>query len=193
MTGEESLHELIAGNQGFVAGQLTATADLTRQRDRLVESQAPIATIIACSDSRVPPELVFDQTLGRLFVVRIAGQVIDAAARSSLLFGVDVLKTPLLFVLGHTACGAVTAAVTAFNGGAIPDYADRFADGIRPAIERAQQQPGDLLANAIEANVALGVERLQTELLLTDAVRGGQLKIAGGIYELATGRVSVIA
>ena len=132
--------------------------------------------IVCCSDSRVPPELVFDQTLGQLFVVRTAGQVIDEAARSSIVYGVDFLKAPLLLVLGHSGCGAVEAAIAALQGSPIPGYAYRFAEGIGPAVQSVLDEPGDQLDNAIRANIAMGVDQLRTaEPVLAAAVRSGQL------------------
>lgn len=123
---------LIDGNKRFVAGNLTSLSNLAQRRDQLVNGQSPFAVIVCCSDSRVPPELVFDQTLGQLFVVRTAGQVIDEAARSSITYGVDSLQSPLLLVLGHTGCGAVAATLATLRGNTIPGYAYRLAEGIGP-------------------------------------------------------------
>ena len=150
--------------------------------------------IVSCSDSRVPPEIVFDQTFGQLFVIRTAGQVLDEAARSSIIYGVDYLKAPLLVVLGHAGCGAVEAAVAALQGEPIPGYAYVFAEGIGPAVQRVLDQPGDLVDNAVRANVTMGVEQLRTaEPTLAAAVRSGQLTVAGAYYDLASGEVSLLA
>lgn len=190
---DQGLQMLIDGNKRFVAGALTSLGDLAQDRDRLTTGQSPFAIIVCCSDSRVPPELVFDQTLGQLFVVRTAGQVIDEAARSSIAFGVDTLKAPLLLVLGHSGCGAVAAALAALDGAAIPGYAYRFAEAIGPAAQSVLDQPGDQLDNAIRANIEMGVEQLRTaEPELALAVRGGQLTVAGGYYDLASGEVSLL-
>src|SRR5918997_881916 len=123
VSADRGLQMLIDGNKRFVAGNLTSLGNLAQDRDRLTTGQSPFAVVLCCSDSRVPPELVFDQSLGQLFVVRTAGQVIDEAARSSIVYGIDYLKAPLLLVLGHSGCGAVDAAIAALMGNAIPGYA----------------------------------------------------------------------
>ena len=190
---DQGLQMLIDGNKRFVAGNLTSLGNLAQDREQLANGQSPFAVIVCCSDSRVPPELVFDQTLGQLFVVRTAGQVIDEAARGSIVYGVDFLKAPLLLVLGHSGCGAVEAAIAALEGNPIPGYAYRFAEGIGPAVQGVLNEPGDQLDNAIRANIEMGVDRLRTaEPDLSTAVRGGQLTVAGGYYDLASGEVSLL-
>jgi carbonic anhydrase len=190
---DQGLQMLIDGNKRFVAGNLTSFSNLAEDRTQLANGQSPFAVVVCCSDSRVPPELVFDQTLGQLFVVRTAGQVIDEAARGSIVYGVDFLKAPLLLVLGHSGCGAVDAAIAALAGNPIPGYAYRFAEGIGPAIQSVRNEPGDQLDNAIRANIEMGVEQLRTaEPDLAAAVGSGQLTVAGGYYELASGEVSLL-
>jgi carbonic anhydrase len=159
----------------------------------VASSQRPIAVIVSCSDSRVPPEIVFDRTLGELFVVRTAGQVIDEAARSSLVYAVDYLRAPLVLVLGHTRCGAVEAAVAAIQGGTIPGYAFRLAEAVGPAVRRVLSQPGDLLDNAVRANVLMGVDQIRgSEPLLAEDVRAGRLTVVGAYYDFQTGQVSIL-
>jgi carbonic anhydrase len=190
---DQGLQMLIDGNQRFVDGNLTSFSNLAQDREGVAGGQSPFAVIVSCSDSRVPPELVFDQTVGQLFVVRTAGQVIDEAARGSITYGVDILKAPLLVVLGHSGCGAVEAAIAAIQGQPIPGYAYRFAEGIGPAVQRVIDEPGDLLDNAIRANIEMGVEQLRTaEPDLTAAVSSGTLTITGGYYDLASGEVSFL-
>jgi carbonic anhydrase len=190
---DQGLQMLIEGNQRFVAGNLTSLSTLAQEREQLTTGQSPFAVVVCCSDSRVPPELVFDQTLGQLFVVRTAGQVIDEAARGSIVYGVDFLKAPLLVVLGHSGCGAVDAAIAALAGNPIPGYAYRFAEGIGPAVQSVLNEPGDQLDNAIRANIDMGVEQLRTaEPDLAAAVQSGQLTVAGGYYDLASGEVSIL-
>jgi carbonic anhydrase len=194
MPADQGLQMLIDGNQRFVEGNLTSFSNLAQDRDQLASGQSPFAVIVCCSDSRVPPELVFDQTLGQLFVVRTAGQVIDEAARGSIVYGVDFLQAPLLLVLGHSGCGAVEAAIAALQGATIPGYAYRFAEGIGPAAQSVLNEPGDQLDNAIRANIAMGVDQLRTaEPDLAAAVSSGQLTVAGGYYDLASGEVSFLA
>jgi carbonic anhydrase len=190
----QGLQLLIDGNQRFVDGTLTAFSNLVQDRGAGAGGQSPFAVIVCCSDSRVRPELVFDQTLGQLFMVRTAGQVIDEAARGSITFGVDILKAPLLVVLGHSGCGAVEAAIAGIQGQPIPGYAYRFAEGIGPAVQGVIDEPGDLLDNAIRANIAIGVDQIRTaEPDLTAAVSSGKLTITGGYYDLTSGEVSFLA
>jgi carbonic anhydrase len=190
---DQGLQRLIDGNKRFVAGNLTSLGNLAQDRAQQVSGQSPFAVIVCCSDSRVPPEIVFDQTLGQLFVIRTAGQAIDEAARSSIVYGVDHLKAPLLVVLGHTGCGAVEAALAALQGKPIPGYAYRFAEAIGPAVQSVLNQPGDQLDNAVRANIKLGVDQMKTaEPVLAQAVRSGQLTVAGAYYDLASGAVSMV-
>jgi carbonic anhydrase len=193
VAADQGLQMLIDGNKRFVAGNLTSLGNLVQDRDALTTGQSPFAVVVCCSDSRVPPELVFDQTLGQLFVVRTAGQVIDEAARSSIAYGVDHLKAPLLLVLCHSGCGAVDATIAALKGATIPGYAYRFVEAIGPAAQRVLNEPGDQLDNAIRANIEMGVDQLRTaEPVLAAAVGNGSLTIVGGYYDLASGEVSML-
>lgn len=190
---DQGLQMLMDGNKRYVAGNLTSLSNLAQDRTDTASGQSPFAVIVSCSDSRVPPELIFDQTVGQLFVVRTAGQVLDEAARGSISYGVDVLKAPLILVLGHSNCGAVEAAIAALQGQQIPGYAYRFAEAIGPAAQSVLDQPGDQLDNAIRANVTMGVEQLSSaEPTLAAAVNSGQLTVAGGYYDLASGEVTFL-
>ena len=163
------------------------------RRVELAKGQNPFATIFSCVDSRVPPELVFDRGLGDLFVIRTAGHVIDKAVLGSLEFGVAELKIPLLLVLGHEKCGAVKATVEAVENNATAEAEINWlVDSIRPAVEQAKAQPGDLLDNSVKANVSLTVEHLKQSSILSEAVEKGELKIIGARYDLDTGVVEVI-
>ena len=189
----EGLQRLIDGNKRYVAGELTAFDDLAADREATAGGQSPFAIIVSCADSRVPPELIFDETVGELFVVRTAGQVIDEAARSSITFGVAVLKAPLIVVMGHSGCGAVAAAIAALDGEPIPGFAYRFAEAIAPAVQEVRGDEGDLLDNAIRANITLGVERLSTaEPDLAPVITDGAVTITGAYYDLASGEVSFL-
>jgi carbonic anhydrase len=149
--------------------------------------------IFSCVDSRVPPELVFDEGLGNLFVIRTAGQVIDNAVLGSLEYGVAELGIPLLMVLGHENCGAVKATIEAIEANAIaPAQISFLVEGIRPAIEASAGMEGDHLTHAVHANVELGVGALMNSPILSDAVAQGTLQIVGGIYDLDSGLVEVI-
>jgi carbonic anhydrase len=146
----------------------------------------------------VPPELVFDQGVGDLFVIRVAGNVVGPAGfkvQGSVEYAVAELGAALVFVLGHANCGAVKAAIAhAGDGAPLPGSIGPLIDALRPAVRQARGQPGDLLANAIRANVAIGVERLRTLApIVAPAVVQRTVAVVGGVYDLATGRVDVTA
>lgn len=189
----DGMQRLMDGNKRYVAGELTAFDDLAADREATAGGQSPFAVIVSCADSRVPPELIFDQTIGELFVVRTAGQVIDEAARSSITYGVAVLQAPLIVVMGHSNCGAVSAAIAALDGDPIPGFAYRFAEAIAPAVQDVRGDAGDRLDNAIRANVTLGVEQLRTaEPDLAPVIADGSVTIAGAYYDMASGEVTFL-
>jgi len=191
---DQALQRLLEGNQRYTANRSTDLNESQGRRVELVNGQSPFATIFSCVDSRVPPELVFDRGLGDLFIVRTAGEVIDHAVLGSLQYGVAELKIPLLMVLGHEKCGAVKATIEAVESNSkAEDEINWLVEGIRPAVEKAHGQPGDLLDNAVRANVELTVERLKNSAILKDALQKGDLKIVGARYDLDTGLVEVIA
>ena len=189
---EEALKLLLAGNQRFVAGNLNSVTrdELAQRRAELVQGQKPFAILLCCSDSRVGPEIVFDQELGIIFVVRTAGEVLDAAGIGSIEYAVAHLGSTLLLVLGHEHCGAVAAAVAdAKEPGHIADV----VKAIRPAVARAKDQPGDPLQNAIRANVQDIVTRLRhTGPVLSERVKAGRLKVMGASLSLSTGKVELV-
>jgi carbonic anhydrase len=190
---DEALQRLLEGNERYVANKSIDLNESQSRRVELAKGQNPFATIFSCVDSRVPPELVFDRGLGDLFVIRTAGQVVDNAVLGSLEFGVAELKIPLLVVLGHESCGAVKATVEAVENNATAEAEINWlVDGIRPAVEEAKTQSGDLLDNAVKANVFLTDERLKGSPILSEAVETGELKIVGARYDLNTGAVEVI-
>ena len=190
---DEALQRLKEGNERYVANKSIDLNESQSRRIELAKGQNPFATIFSCVDSRVPPELIFDRGLGDLFVIRTAGQVIDNAVLGSLEFGVAELKIPLLLVLGHEKCGAVKATVEAVENNATAEAEINWlVDGIRPAVEAAKTQSGDLLDNAVKANVSLTVERLNGSSILSEALEKGDLKIIGARYDLDTGIVEVI-
>jgi carbonic anhydrase len=187
MTAHEALHRLKDGNARFVAG-----ASRQDWFTDLSEGQQPFATILGCSDSRVPPEIVFDQGLGDLFIVRVAGNVVGTEILGSLGYAFVHLRTPLFVVLGHERCGAVQAAMQAkFHGareqrkiGELVDVIVPALEGIDPA-EPAEQQ----WQHAVEANVRWTVQQLAATPGGREAVREGRIQLVGAVYELATGRV----
>ncbi|MGP3976812.1 carbonic anhydrase [Streptomyces sp. 8N114] len=186
---EEALRELAAGNRRWREYRERHPDETPDVREALTSSQHPFALVLGCIDSRVPPELVFDQGLGDLMTVRSAGQVLDEAVLGSLVYGVLELNIPLLMVLGHQSCGAVTAAVRADESGEeLPDHIQYVADQISPAIDHGEE--GDArIAATIDANVRLIRSRLAAEPDLAARVDSGTLAIVGARYELTTQRV----
>ena len=190
--GQEMLK---AGNDRYVAGESIHPDQSTDRRTAVAETQTPFAAILSCADSRVPPEVVFDQGLGDLFVVRSAGQVLDHAVLGSLQYGVEHLKTPLLIVLGHSGCGAVKATVEAMEKKSKPSGTDidALVTAIRPAVVEAEETGADetnLVSVSIDINVERVVERLKTVAVLREASRLRKVKIIGAVYSLDTGQVN---
>jgi carbonic anhydrase len=192
------LAQLLEGNRRFMAGTPSL---LTRRRPEdfsaLAEGQAPSAIIVACADSRVAPELIFDQGVGDLFVVRVAGNVVTNAGpviKGSLEFAVAELGARLILVLGHSACGAVKAAITHIdNKDVLPGSIEGLVDVIRPAVGDAAGQPGDKLDNVIKANVRKCVETIKSlDPILAKFASSGELKVVGGVYELKSGQVDLV-
>jgi carbonic anhydrase len=184
LSPDAALQELLAGNQRFAANQLTSIEhDLAILREQTVGKQEPFAAVLACADSRVPVELVFDQTIGHIFVTRVAGNVVTPEIIASLEYGVAVLGVKTLVVLGHSNCGAVKAAMKADT---VPGQISTLYAHLRQAV---QQSDGNF-AKAIEANAKIQAELLRTSsTVIRDAVKAGKLKVEAGVYDLATGKV----
>ena len=193
VSADEALKLLQAGNQRYVDGKLNSvTADeLARRRTELAQGQKPFAIIVCCSDSRVGPEIVFDQELGNIFVVRTAGEVLDAAGIGSIEYAVAHLGSPLLLVLGHEKCGAVAAAVADAKE---PGHIDSIIKAIRPAVKRSEGEKGDQLDNAIQANVQDIVAHLKkSKPVLANQVNAGKLRVIGATVSLSTGKASLVS
>jgi carbonic anhydrase len=191
VSAEAALARLKAGNARFRAETLTHP-DQGRGRVNEVEaSQHPYAVIVGCSDSRVPPEIIFDEGLGDLFVVREAGHVADAATLGSVEYAVEHLHTRLVVVLGHERCGAISAAAEVLTKNGHPEgHIINLVDSIRPAVERAQKTPGDLMPKAVRANVDLVVETLRgSHPILFGHLTDGSVKIVGAVYDLHSGAI----
>lgn len=190
----EALQRLLEGNQRYTANKSTNLNESEARRMELVKGQNPFATIFSCVDSRVPPELIFDRGLGDLFIVRTAGEVLDHAVLGSLQYGVAELKIPLLMVLGHEKCGAVKATIEAVENNAEGEAEINWlVEGIRPAVEKVHAAQGDMLDNAVRANVELTVEKLKASAILAEALEKGSLNIVGARYDLDSGVVELIA
>jgi carbonic anhydrase len=190
-TADEALERLIAGNERFVAGQERPTvhADLLTG---LAKGQQPFATIIGCSDSRVPPELVFDAGLGDLFIVRVAGNVISPEVMGSMQYAAVHLHTPLFVVLGHEGCGAVQAALAALREGVQErEHITLLLDRILPGLADVDASlPAEAqMQAAVEANVRWMLHQIRDTPEGRARMKEGILRLEGAVYELTTGRV----
>ena len=185
---DAALAELRAGNDRHAQHKYQHPHETLARQMELVKSQSPEAEILSCSDSRVPPEIVFDQGLGDLFVVRVAGNVASDSEIASLEYGAEHLHVPLLVVLGHESCGAVTAAVQA---GEPEGHIGALVDLIKPAVEKSRGMPGDQISNTVRTNVQMIVQNLRKSTpILSQLVAEGKLKIVGAVYSLETGKVT---
>jgi carbonic anhydrase len=194
ISGDEALPLLMEGNARYVANR-PKERDFNAGRLERVSTQRPIAAILSCADSRVAPEFAFDQGPGKLFVVRVAGNVLNDDGAASLEYAVKFLDVRLVLVLGHSNCGAVDAAIkTVIDGAVLPGHLPGLIDAIKPAVVAAQAtKPADLLTAAIAENVRQTEAHVATSTpILSAAVSAGQLKVAGGVYDLATGRVNLM-
>ncbi len=191
--GEDALKRLMDGNKRYVEGNISP-ADFQSTRAALAAGQNPFAAILGCADSRVAPELAFDTGRGDLFVVRIAGNVVTPEGLASLEFCVDVLGTQLIMVLGHEKCGAVKAAIASVqSGNQFPGHIQTLVELLRPPVQQAQAEKGEILRNAIKANVQWGVTALQQASPILDKhFQEGTLKVVGGVYDLDTGQVKLV-
>lgn len=186
----DALTALVEGNQRFVSGQVTHPNQSAARRHDVATTQKPFAIIVGCADSRVPPELVFDQGLGEVFVVRAAGAVVDDVGLGSIEFAVAKLGARLIVVLGHERCGAVEAAL---KGGAVAGHIGTVVDAIKPAIGSVSSEPGDALDNAVRDNVRAVVARLRSsDPVLAPMVRDGSLRVVGTVYDLDTGLARIV-
>jgi carbonic anhydrase len=193
---DEALARLQAGAARFTSGNVSRPDQSVTYRAALAKGQHPFATILSCVDSRVPPEIVFDQGLGDLFVARTAGQVVDHAVLGSIQYGVAELKIPLLVVLGHEKCGAVKATVEAVEKKSAPmgNDIDALVVAIKPAVEKSvEEKAGDLVDASVRNNVANIVAALGKKPILTAAVKAGALKIVGARYDLDAGSVEFLS
>jgi carbonic anhydrase len=188
----DPLQELKDGNARFVSGSMSHPRQDPERRQQVASGQDPFAVIFSCIDSRVPPEIVFDQGLGDLFVIRTGGQDYDSLIEGSIEYGPVTDATPLIVVMGHQRCGAVTAAVNALSSGTYPPpHINQVVRAIEPAYRAATRtHPQNLVDATIRAQTSLTVWALQSDLSLRRAVNQQQLMIVGAYYSLDTGVVS---
>jgi carbonic anhydrase len=187
LSPEAALQQLIDGNRRFVESRLTSfSEDLDILKSKTVDKQEPFAAVLSCADSRVPVELIFDQSIGHVFVTRVAGNVATSAIIASLEYGVVVLGTKTIMVLGHANCGAVKASIEAK---AVPGQISALYPYIRPAVDKA----GSDLEAAIRANAKIQAGLLrQSSPVLAEQIKQNQLKIVAGYYDLASGTVTLL-
>ncbi len=182
--------KLMSGNKRFVESRMRHSGHTTRRRIEIAKGQHPFAVVISCSDSRVPPEILFDQGLGDLFVIRLAGNIVDDAAIGSIEYAVEHLGVSYVMVLGHERCGAVEATV---KGGHYPGHVGALAKAIRPAMIDAAREGGDFVEQTVRANVALVVRQLRSAApILEERFRNGLLSIEGARYDLDDGTVEML-
>jgi carbonic anhydrase len=190
----EALDRLMQGNARYAANQPNEK-DFSAGRAERVHAQYPIAAILSCSDSRIAPELAFDQGPGDIFVVRLAGNFLDDDGFASLEYAVTFLGAPLVMVLGHTNCGAIAAAVkVVMERAELPGHLPELIKSIKPAVIAAHgKHPSDLVAASIEENVRLNVKRLESDApIMANALAAKKIDVIGGIYDLVTGKVGLI-
>lgn len=190
-TSDKALEMLLEGNRRFAEGKPKHPHETLDWRAHLRKGQHPFAVIVGCSDSRVSPELLFDEGLGDLFVIRQAGHVADDDTLASVEYAIGHLHVRLVVVLGHESCGAVEAAVaTLMRDEPAPGHIIRLVDDIAPAVKAAGEQPGEIVENAVQANIRHVVDQLRNSMpILRPLVRSDQLRIVGAYYALETGRV----
>lgn len=186
---DTALKRLLEGNKRFVEDKRQNLEAKLRLQETAA-AQFPFASVLGCADSRFPAEIVLDQGLGDLFVVRVAGNVASQTAIGSLEFSTAVLGTQLILVIGHERCGAVAAAV---EGNPLPGRIGVFVEDIKPAVRRVRNRPGDAVDNAVIANIQYQVEKLkETSTILSNLLREGKLKIVGGRYDLDSGELLIV-
>lgn len=185
LTPESALQTLIDGNQRFSSNQVTSfQEDLTILKNHTVDKQEPFAAVLSCADSRVPVELIFDQTIGHVFVTRVAGNIATSEIIASLEYGVAVLKIKVLLVLGHRNCGAIKAAMKADT---VPGQISALYPHLKPAVDQSDGK----FAKAVELNAKYQADLLGTSsTVIKEATKAGALKIASGVYDLETGKVN---
>jgi len=190
LDAEQALAVLLNGNRRYVAGEAQHPHQSATRRGEVLAGQHPLAAVLTCSDSRVPAEILFDQGIGDIFVIRTAGHVVDDAALGSIEYAAEHLHVPVVVVLGHQRCGAVAATV---SGGEAPGHIASIVRLIRPAMVRALGQPGDMVDNVVRAHILEVVSQLRSAPpILSHLVHEGHMQVVGAYYSLQTGEVSLL-
>ena len=189
-----ALARLMAGNRRFASGRARHPHQSLADLHELAAGQHPFVVTVGCADSRVSPEILFDQGLGDIFDNRVAGNIVDDLLLGSIEFAVEEFESPLIMVLGHERCGAITATIDAIEtGGTAPGHIGVIVDALRPIIEPVLDQPGDRVDRAVRANIHAQVTQLvQRSDLLAEHVHAGKLRIVGARYDLDDGSVTLL-
>ncbi|WP_414577506.1 carbonic anhydrase [Anabaena sp. CCY 9402-a] len=187
---QQALKRLMLGNQRFVESKPQYPNQSRKRLQAITQGQYPFATILGCADSRVPTEIIFDQGLGDLFVARVAGNVASDMAIGSIEYATSVLGSQLIVVLGHSKCGAVAAAM---KNEPLPGRIGYVIEGIKPALNSVKKTSQNIEEAAVIANIQYQAKKLlQKSVILAKLVRQGKLKIVGGVYDIDTGKVSIL-
>ena len=190
MSGNDIWQELLSGNKRFAEGNPTHPNQSIARRQEMAKGQNPRAAVLACADSRVSPEIVFDQVLGDLFVVRVAGNVVNDPILGSLEYAVEHLGTRLIVVLGHQRCGAVAAACA---GGEAPGHIGSLVQALAPAVDKISASEEGRVDWVAKENVRMMAKSLRScGPILEELVRQGKLEVAGAFYNLDTGAVEIV-
>jgi carbonic anhydrase len=184
ITPDEALHRLQAGNERFANSKVSAGKPVAERRAETAQAQHPFAIIVGCADSRTAPEIIFDQNIGDLFVIRTAGNLVDDYALGSIEYAVEHLGTRLIVVLGHERCGAVTAAL---GGGSAPGHINSLVRAIQPAVAASKGREGDALTNAIHENDAEVAAKIRKQAEFGELA--SQVRVVEAYYNLDTGKV----
>ncbi|MFH1691680.1 MAG: carbonic anhydrase [Candidatus Omnitrophota bacterium] len=191
VSAEDARQKMIDGNRRYVEAKMSHPDQTPQRRAEIAGGQHPFMAILSCSDSRLPPEVIFDQGLGDLFVIRLAGNIANDAALGSLEYAAEHVGVKYIMVLGHQRCGAVEAAV---EGGEAHGHIGSIVKAIQPALEKAESMPGDIVDNTVRANVAMVVEQLKfSSHILKELTEKGGLVIEGAYYDLDSGEVTILS
>ena len=194
VTPGEAVARLIAGNRRFITGHARHPHQSLKDLHDLAAGQHPFAITVGCADSRVSPEVLFDQGLGDIFDNRVAGNIVDDLLLGSIEFAVEEFGSPLIVILGHERCGAINATINAIEtGGEAPGHIGVIVEALRPIIEPVLTQPGDKTENAVRANIhAQAAELVTRSELIAEHIEAGELRIVGARYDLDDGRVTLV-
>ncbi len=186
---EQALEKLLSGNEKYLSGSIKPNVSASLRNDLATNGQHPYAIVITCSDSRVPAELIFNSSLGDIFVIRTAGNVVSDFEIGSVEYGAEHLGSPLILVLGHTNCGAVTAAT---EGGEAEGMIQAIVDEIEPSVQKAKDAgTEDVLSKAIEFNVTNSVNKIISSEIIKELMDEGKVDVIGGVYDINTGTITI--